>query len=79
MPSHRFDKLTNKYQYAYKTKKGEFFTEQHIAIHMYMCCVKISEDPNRNRKYMFERIAMKIMSETYIQYVPANLKKKIIL
>lgn len=43
---------------------------------MYMCCVKISEDPNRNRKYMFERIVMKIMSVTYVQYVPANLKKK---
>lgn len=24
---------------------------------------------------MFERIVMKIMSVTYIQYVPANLKK----
>lgn len=48
------------------SSKGELFTEQHIAIHMYMCSVKISENPNRNRKYMFERIVIKILSLTYI-------------
>lgn len=36
---------------------------------------KYRENPNRNRKYMFERIFMKNMSVTYIQYVPTHLKK----
>lgn len=39
-------------------------------------CENIMETQIEAEKYMFGRNSMKIMSVTYLHYVPTNLKKK---